>query len=80
MRTTLEKIATEAASRLIETFRGSARVSNEMDDFAEVTYKPGVECTYDNIIQTAMLYVDDELVRINHVYIGGLVIIQFFRK
>lgn len=76
----LEQTATEAASRLIEKYRGSARVSNPTDDFAEVIYEPGSEYNYDQLIETAMLYIDIETVRINSVYIGGLVIIQFFRK
>ncbi len=80
MRTMLETVATEAASRLIEKYRGSARVSNPTDEFAEVIYQPGMEYNYDQLIETAMLYVEIDTVRINHVYIGGLVIIQFFRK
>lgn len=80
MRTILEKVATEAASRLIEKFRGTAKVTNQIDEFAEVMYRPGIECNYNDIIETAMLYVDDELVRINSTYLAGIVLIQFFLK
>lgn len=80
MRTITEKTATEAASRLIDRFRGTARVTNPTDEFAEVLYHPGLECTYNDIIEAAMLYVDDEMVRINSVYLAGIVLIQFFLK
>lgn len=80
MRTILETVATEAASRLIEKFRGTARVTNPTDKFSEVVYQTNVDCTYSEIIEAAMLYVDVDVVRIDSAYYAGTVIIRFFKK
>lgn len=72
-------IAKEAARRLIARFRGKATV-NALGEFSEIEYFAGERCSYDDILDTAIGWVDKEIIKTNHVYLDGLFVLQYWVK
>ena len=72
-------IAKEAARRLIARFRGKATV-NAVGEFSEIEYFAGEQCHYNDIVDTAIGWVDTSIIKTNHVYLDGLVVLQYWVK
>lgn len=72
-------IAKEAARRLIARFRGKATI-NALGEFSEIEYFAGERCQYGDIVDTAIGWVDQEIIKTNHVYLNGLVVLQYWVK
>ena len=72
-------IAKEAARRLIARFRGKATI-NALGEFSEIEYFAGEQCHYNDIVDTGIGWVDKEIIKTNHVYLDGLVVLQYWVK
>lgn len=72
-------IAKEAARRLIARFRGKATI-NALGEFSEIEYFAGEQCHYNDIVDTVIGWVDKEIIKTNHVYLDGLVVLQYWVK
>ena len=73
-------IAKEAARRLIARFRGKATINAFGSEFSEIEYFAGEQCHYNDIVDTAIGWVDKSIIKTNHVYLDGLVVLQYWVK
>lgn len=73
----IKEVAEEAAKRLVKCFSGRAEVRT-YGNFADLFFDTNKHCTYTDIINEATVFATMYGKRINHVYLAGTVLVQYF--